>query len=125
MIDAFKFKNLLMDLEMIFSKLSDFQRDEYYKHLKKYNEKRLKKAITYLIETHKQRWTPTIAMIIDAIKYSEQEDPETSSLAGCEKCGGTGIIVDRANMAHPCNCEKGKFRKRAWKDYTKRTIVLK
>lgn len=134
-MDSFVFKNNLKDLEMMFSSLSDFQRDIYYKHLKHLDEGIFKKGITYLLDTHAYKRTPLISEILEAINKAALEQPEATVDEldrdfMCEECGGVGIklypvlhLGKEYMTAFPCVCLKGRRIGKAWRKRFKKKEV--
>jgi len=126
-MDSFKFSNTLKDLEMMFSPLTDFQRDMYYKHLRHLDESIFKKAVKYLMDTHLYKRTPLISEIREAINKSALDQPEATADElnygfVCDKCGGIGIklypvlhLGKEYMTAFPCDCSKGQRIGKAWK----------
>ena len=126
-MDSFIFKNNMKDLEMMFTPLSDFQRDIYYKHLRHLDEEIFKKGIKYLLDTHPWKRTPLISEILEAINKAALEQSEASidELDRdfiCDKCGGIGIklypvlhLGKEYMTAFPCACPKGQRIGKAWR----------
>lgn len=126
-MDSFIFKNNLKDLEMMFTPLSDFQRDIYYKHLRYLDEEIFKKGITYLMDTHPWKRTPLISEILEAINKAALEQPEASvdeldQGVICNECAGIGIklypvlhLGKQYMTAFPCVCRKGQRIGKAWR----------
>jgi hypothetical protein len=131
-MEQIKFYQLLKDLEMMFSKLDDWQREQYFKYLGRYPEFIIKKAIEYLIANHNHRSVPLIGEIQEAVDEIEKANSSVAidelEVSDCNLCASTGIVLFEKSYANekrtystakPCSCSRGRiyeksFRKK-WK----------
>lgn len=126
----------------MFTELSDWQREQYFKHLGNYPKWILERAKDWLIGNHQLKRIPTISEFKDAIEESFRKSQEAlpddlGQYELCEKCLGIGIVIEKhpekddfgtvlqnekgfpvykqPDTASPCpNCELGKSIKAAW-----------
>lgn len=129
MAEAVGFDYILKDLEMFFTPLTDWQREQYFKHLGMYPKKVLDQAKDWLIGNHSYKRIPNIAEFKDAIeevyrKISEAQPDELEVVELCEVCFGTGYHIikgvdkNERDKARPCgNCKKGEQVKKVWKNF--------
>lgn len=133
MIIPIKFREIIDDLEAMFTPLTDKKRDFYFEYLKGYPEEYLEKAVKHLIEIHPFQRIPNIREIKEAILevradvgYALPEDldnPFKEDLA-CRDCDGGGLVLVsykwfgmEYTKAVPCSCEEGRKRRRGWAIY--------
>lgn len=124
---VYEFNQIISPIETLFFNISDDEiRDMYYGRFRLVDELIFKKAIDYIIDTHKTKTFPLPAEIYDAIAFvKSQMIIDNNPAAQCDKCLGMGQIVEectdevgrKAGYKHAifCDCMEGKRRKRGWK----------
>lgn len=128
---AAQFDYILKDLEMFFTELTSWQREQYFKHLGHFPKHILDQAKDWLIGNHSYKRTPTIAEYKDAIEEAFQKSREALAtdlepIEICAVCFGTGYHIIKGiekgerDKARPChNCKKGDQVKKVWGNFIK------
>jgi hypothetical protein len=136
-MEKIKFYLILKDLEMMFSKLDDWQREQYFKYLGRYPEFIIKKAIEYLIANHNHRSVPLIGEIQEAVDEIEKAKSSAAidelEVSDCNLCGGNGIVLFEKSCsdskltyptAKPCSCSKGRIYEKSFRKKWKKQASL-
>jgi len=117
------FKRGLDKLEAIYKPLTDEQRDLYFNVLERLHEDLYNKAISYILDTYKDKVFPKPADILEAATKVGMEGssrlPEATGIK-CNTCRDIGYILteypDRQPSVRPCECERGKNIRQGWAD---------
>ena len=126
-MNVIEFKRGLDRLETIFPPLTLEQSDLYFERLKLLSEDLYNKSIGYVLDTHKDKFFPKPADILEAASKVGMEGspglPEATGIK-CNTCKDIGYMLtehkDRQPSVRPCECERGKIIKQGWIDRFKK-----
>lgn len=128
MLNIHEFNKLIEPLEEVKTPLGD-ERNVYFSKLRVFSEFELKKAVDYLLETHRFKSFPQIALFFKIRKQikdkASQARPEDLNDGKCEKCHGgmkAGYYMAKYlnrecfGMTY-CECPEGQKLKRDHANY--------